>query len=612
MNVTDFQEVWQVDVGTQVYEATFEVLTQWIDEGSLLPQDKVRRGNLRWIEARRVPALMPFFNSKESGAQVPVVQPTVTQPSGITISEPPEPNVIPSAIVFDQTPATAPPTATTAFFNESPLTAPESFDPFPVTADPANPYQTTFVNEPQPPPPSGITAPFEPLADSALPAVPNYPQTNNFVPAATSFEPAAPAPVVPVFDGAELPQACAMHPESPAFFVCETCANVFCKLCPKSYGGTVRICPFCGAMCQRVEQKKKKDDEITRMTSEITEGFGFGDFGRAMAYPFKFKASLVFGAILFMFFTLGQSASSVGGLFMLSASLMCYMMSNMLYFGILTNVLENFSQGITDRNFMPSFDEFSLWDDVVHPFFLSIAVYLVSFGLFILIAVGGVLYAVNSAASTFGGSQTISQAQREEVEQFAERMRERNRQNSDAANRQMAPGQDEEEQFREMNEFIQKQRREQLESGIGNSPETVENERSGMLAGFLKMALPLLLLAGAAMLWGIFYMPAACMVAGYTRSFAATMNPKIGIETIRILGADYFKILVMGLLIGIMSVLVGIILGMIFFPFNLPGVGNLPAKAIGSLFGFYLSVVFTIVLGYALYKNSGKLQLYKG
>ncbi len=620
MNVTDFQEVWQVDVGTQVYEATFEVLTQWIGEGSLLPQDRVRRGNLRWIEARRVPALMPFFNAKDAGTPPPVSQPTVAQS---TVTEPavdPVSRSVPPAVTFEQTPATAPPTATTAFFTDGPATAPDPFDPFPATAEPANPYKTTFVNEVQPPPSSGITAPVAAPPEAA--PLPDYPQTANFAPAPTSFEPAGnvnvfePAGVaepVPVFDAADFQLACAMHPESPAFFVCETCANVFCKVCPKSYGGTVRICPFCGAMCQRIEQKKKKDDEITRMHSEITEGFGFGDFGRALIYPFKFKASLFFGAILFMFFTLGQNASSVGGIFMLSASLTCYMLSNMLYFGILTNVLENFSQGITNRNFMPSFDEFSLWDDVVHPFFLSIAVYLVSFGLFVLIAVGVVLYGANAVASSFDNSPSITQAHNEEAERFARQFQERGRVEPYGSNSQVSPGDsDEDAEFEKMNEFIQEQRRKQLESGIGKTPETVEKERNEMIAGFFKTALPLLLLAGAAMLWGIFYFPAACMVAGYTRSFAATMNPKIGIDTIRVLGADYFKILVMGFLVGVMSVTFGIILSIIFFPFNLPGVGNLPAKAIGSLFGFYLSVVFTVILGYALYKNSGKLQLYKG
>ena len=57
MSTQNPNEVWQVEVGGQVYEAPFAELGDWIGEGSLLPQDKVRRGNLRWIEARRVPNL---------------------------------------------------------------------------------------------------------------------------------------------------------------------------------------------------------------------------------------------------------------------------------------------------------------------------------------------------------------------------------------------------------------------------------------------------------------------------------------------------------------------------------------------------------------------------
>ena len=42
----------------------------------------------------------------------------------------------------------------------------------------------------------------------------------------------------------------------------------------------------------------------------------------------------------------------------------------------------------------------------------------------------------------------------------------------------------------------------------------------------------------------------------------------------------------------------------------MPGVGNVPARAIGSLFGFYFSVVFSCVIGFALYKASDRLQLF--
>lgn len=54
-------EMWQTEVNGQIYETSFEELTKWIAEGSLLPQDKVRRGNLRWLEANKVPALHRFF-----------------------------------------------------------------------------------------------------------------------------------------------------------------------------------------------------------------------------------------------------------------------------------------------------------------------------------------------------------------------------------------------------------------------------------------------------------------------------------------------------------------------------------------------------------------------
>ena len=65
-------EVWQVEVGGQVYEAAFGELGVWIGEGSLHPDDKVRKGNLRWIEAKRVPSLVPFFNAKAQGLPMPV------------------------------------------------------------------------------------------------------------------------------------------------------------------------------------------------------------------------------------------------------------------------------------------------------------------------------------------------------------------------------------------------------------------------------------------------------------------------------------------------------------------------------------------------------------
>ncbi len=76
-------EIWQTEFNGEIYEANFGELVVWIAEGSLLPQDRVRRGNLRWIEAEKVPALYGFFNAKAIGVNSPVV----TTSSGQTSAE---------------------------------------------------------------------------------------------------------------------------------------------------------------------------------------------------------------------------------------------------------------------------------------------------------------------------------------------------------------------------------------------------------------------------------------------------------------------------------------------------------------------------------------------
>jgi hypothetical protein len=163
--------------------------------------------------------------------------------------------------------------------------------------------------------------------------------------------------------------------------------------------------------------------------------------------------------------------------------------------------------------------------------------------------------------------------------------------------------------FDRMNKMIQAQRKAQLESAIGKTPETLAKERAALLGAILGYGAIFLILSGVCLLWAFFYYPAACAVAGYTRSFSATVNPLVGLDTIRRLGLDYVKILLMTILLALFSGVVTVILSLVFAPFDMPGVGNIPAKVVGSLFIFYFSIVFALVLGYALYKGADRLDL---
>ena len=543
MAVENHQELWQIEVGGKTYEAVLAELPDWISEGSLLPSDKIRKGNLRWIEASKVPTLIPFFNAKEKGEPLPIIQ-TYTEVK-------PDETIIPAS-------------ANTSNLNSAHAESPK----LPVSSKPIEPTNKSHGD-------------------------------SNF---------------------------CSRHAEVPSFYICGSCSNVFCKNCPKSYSGEVKICPSCDAFCLPIAQVNVSKKRASTIAGHMNEGFGIGDFFQAVAYPFRFKPSLIFGALMFMFFTLGQSASALGGIFLISASIFCVMLANMLIFGVLANTVKNFTQGLLDADFMPNFDDFSIWDDVVHPFFLCIGVYISSFGAFFLVLVVG-FYLIFSAASEqmkkfdseiarvpgtefYKPDRTMEQSQ--EVRDLMEKVKQQNQrridQQTQAANGDgtaIAP-----DNSAEFQKLMDETRAAQIDSAATKNAATPE-QYSQMLRGILKLAAPLVVIGFFALLWGLFYFPAACAVAGYSRSFMATINPLVGLDTIKRLGMSYVKILLMGLCILIASGMISGLLAIILSPLDLPKLGNIPAKAIGALFGFYFSVVFSCVIGFAMYKAADRLKLYR-
>lgn len=544
------QDIWQVDVNGTIYEAPFDELGEWIGVGSLHPMDKVRKGNLRWIEARRVPSLIPFFNAKEKGLPMPIV-----------VSE-------------------------------------------------------------------TVSTPVIAAADKSMTIDRSQPSAGIDLIETTSAT---------QFPSESDPKRCVSHPEIESMFLCESCCKGFCKACTRSYGSSVRLCPLCGEMCV-LRKDAESSMQLASVNAEmLDQGFGSGDFLASLAYPFRFKTSLFFGAVMFALFSLGRSASALGGMFMFVAALFCVMLSNMLTFGVLANTIDNFVQGKLNENFMPDFEDFSLWDDVIHPFFLSIGAYLSSFGPFAVTAIVGFYLVVNSLSSqadtfksemekipgtdVYAGRHLAEQSgdvkevlngiQKKQADRISA-MTEMADNNSNTEVENTTDGSAVDEDARQQEELWAQAtdaRKKQLESVIGKTPETRDAEQAGMIRAFFGLAAPIVAVGFVTFLWGLLLFPASCAVAGYTRSFIATINPLIALDTIKRLGFTYVKILLMGLALSIGMILAGSVLTAIFSPFDLPGMGNIPAKFIGSIFGFYLSVTFSCVIGFALFKSSGKLQL---
>ena len=354
--------------------------------------------------------------------------------------------------------------------------------------------------------------------------------------------------------------------------------------------------------------------------------------GRAIAHPPRFKPSFLFGGLVFMIFTLGQSVSALGGVLLLLIAVCFGMAAKMFTFVILANTVKHFTQGRLDADFMPKFGRLSIWDDVIHPSFLSIGVYISAFGPFTGVAViGSFLLAgaadeqakkYNDELARLPGTQYYSPNRTaEQSQQVKEVLDEVKRQNARRLARQQRLAESAEsgitlpdegdDPSAEYKAAADRPERNEIIPSAGLNPISEGESFRQTVTGILRLAAPLVVIGALALLWGLFYFPAACAVAACSRSFMAAINPVVGLDAIKRLGLTYVKLLLMWLLIVTASFGAAFAVKAILFPFKLPMFGNLPAIAIGSLITFYLSIVFSCLLGYALFKNADRLKLYR-
>jgi hypothetical protein len=76
--------------------------------------------------------------------------------------------------------------------------------------------------------------------------------------------------------GAEQPvgspvDCCHFHADREIAFVCDVCEHSFCKTCPKSFGGGVKLCPMCDALCRAVTERVNKYRSIGALHKPYSE-----------------------------------------------------------------------------------------------------------------------------------------------------------------------------------------------------------------------------------------------------------------------------------------------------------------------------------------------------
>ena len=488
--MSDKNEIWQVMIQGEVYETDIDCLKQWVAERRVLPTDQVRKGNLKWIQADRAPAMRHVFSGKGSS------QPAHAAPASVALQDEP---------------------------------------------DYSTPQSDNIVDEPA-------------IADD--------------VPASDQL-PATPASSA----------ACYHHPQTLPEHICRACGVTFCRECPKTVGvSKIALCPLCGDLCQPYQQLQER---IVRQSYQRS-GFGLGDFSQALRHPLKDKISLAAAAMFYGF--------------LLLAGFWGQMLSYMIMFGCVSLVINRVSSGRMDRNIMPDFSSFSWWDDVFIPATLGIGITIVTMGptIVLLIAIWfGLLSGPGSMsfdpAQMQGDEQEQSQLTAEDMDEL---MNPTDAKKSEEAAKKL-------DQLRpsyQMNEEIE------------NSKDSSSSLLSSLSPYFYAPG-TLALLFLLAICWAIFYYPMALAVAGYTEDFWSTVNPLIGLDTIRRMGMVYVKAFLMCLCMMAVGLVLSAIIYMALAPFDMPFIGNLPARFLDGMVTFYINLVIACILGLALYKRADKLDI---
>lgn len=479
-------ETWQVMCADGTFETDLEGLKEWVAEGRILATDKVRKGNLRWIEAGRAPVLRSSF--QPAAAAWPM-----SASYGVAVS-----------------------------------------DPVPVETIAAGPQSADFAEEGFADVPDGQPeAGFDSFVESrALHA-----------------------------------KDCYFHVGVEPKYICGSCATTFCADCTR-FTSRIPICSLCGELCKLYQEVREKSER--RLQRNVS--FGFVDFSTALSYPFKNLLGLLCGAFIYALLQLGGLK---GQLF-----------ASAILFGCISIVINKMVMGRMDGNFLPDMSAFSFWDDVVMPIFMGLGVTIITIGPALLLALAlimGVISSVGpSRTATAAGVQQSQSLTSEEMDEVLE-------------DPNVRDGED-------MGKKMQEVRERKIEE------ERADSQISTLrwLFGVPALLIPVLLLALA---WAVFYYPMALSIAGYTEDFWSVVNPLVGLDTIRRMGATYFKAFGMYLIIQFIGSVLNLITYWVLAPFDLPILGNLPAHFVGGAITFYTSLALACVLGLALYKSADKLGI---
>ncbi len=363
---------------------------------------------------------------------------------------------------------------------------------------------------------------------------------------------------------------CFRHADQMPQYICSACGTLQCRACARHIG-TVALCGDCGEMCRDYVAVVQK---VARQRHKA-QGFGLTDWGLALLYPFKGGLAILFAALLY-------AALYVAGM-------VTWIFSMGLLFGYVSRTIRQVAVGRWAEGSATHNHDFNFFEDVVAPFGRGLSVLAVSFGPLVIL----VFMVFTGLVGKYDRAAELDKKNQESLY-------------NEAAMRQaLDRGRPE-----EIAEATKKVRAE-IDGKVTSVNSKSDAEMSGDVFRQVRQnSTPGLMVCGAlALLWATFYYPLALMVSGYTESALATLNPLLGLDTMRHLGADYLKVFAMYLALMVLGGLFSALAFHFLAPFDLPIVGNVLGRFVDGIISFYTNLAVACLLGLLLYKCADRLGL---
>ncbi len=357
---------------------------------------------------------------------------------------------------------------------------------------------------------------------------------------------------------------CSNHPQVRSEAMCPSCKKGYCSQCGERVQRAV-ICPSCDGLCIKSEQF---DQDLQREAQRSRNMFE--DLGTVLAYPLRDPLSYVLLAVFTWVFAVAARWAMYGGLLGL-----------LLSQGVLMWYAFTALARVANGNLKDSMPEFrDIWD-IVKAFLLGICATVVSSGplIAVTVLVPGVALLSQMNRAEVPVSMAVVHAQPPDQQPVEP---------------PVSGSEDEEGVEPETAPSDPSQPAASLPSGAdgggGLSP--------GGVAALAGVALGFLALAGLTLLWKIVYEPIALTVAGLSHSYGRTLNPLIGIDTIRKMGGVYWQAWLIYCILSAVQWVIGFVVSAI------PILGGLVVSFINA----YVYLAVGCLMGLAVFKKAKELH----